>query len=185
MIQLDSVTVIKLTPDVELQPFDCGDDDLNNFLHNDARNYSRELLAVTYLVHCEDALLAYFCLFMDKIVFDFVGKDDPIRKGWKTFNKLNKIHFNKQRKTYPAVKIGRLGVSIDSKGYGIGRYILEVIISMILGTQNFGCRFITVDAYRNAFGFYQKLGFKFLSEEDIDQDTRQMYLDLTRVPEKQ
>jgi predicted GNAT family N-acyltransferase len=185
MIQLDSVTVNKLTPKVELTPFDCGDDDLNNFLHNDARSYFKELLAVTYLVQSQDTLVAYFCLLMDKIVFDFAGKDDPIRKWWKKFNKLNKIHFNKQRKTYPAVKLGRLGVSVDAKGCGIGRYILEVIVSMIVNTQNFGCRFVTVDAYREAFGFYQKLGFDFLSDEDVDQDTRQMYLDLTQFIEEQ
>jgi hypothetical protein len=41
-----------------------------------------------------------------------------------------------------------------------------------------GCRFITVDAYQNALGFYQKNGFAFLTEQDETEATRAMYLDL-------
>jgi ribosomal protein S18 acetylase RimI-like enzyme len=55
---------------------------------------------------------------------------------------------------------------------------------MILSSRDYGCRFLTVDAYEQAFGFYQKLGFEFLSSEDEEQPTRQMYLDLKRVTNK-
>jgi GNAT superfamily N-acetyltransferase len=151
-------------------------------LHEDAKSYYSEFLGVTYLVRFQKRLLvAYFCLFMDKVVFDFAGKDDPVRKAWKQFNKINKIHFNKQRKTYPAIKLGRVGVSVDCKGEGLGRHVVNMIISMILDSRDFGCRFLTVDAYEQAFGFYLKLGFAFLSSEDEGQSTRQMYLDLKRL----
>jgi GNAT superfamily N-acetyltransferase len=184
MITTDSLFVSKLTPEVEIQPFDCGDDDLNKFLHEDAKDYYNEFMGVTYLVDCDGRLVAYFCLFMDKVVFDFAGKDDPVRKMWKQFNKFNKIHFNKQRKTYPAIKIGRVGVDGNFKGAGIGRYVIEAVVTMLLETRVYGCRFVTVDAYEKAFGFYRKLGFEFLSSEDEEQPTRQMYLDLKRVTSK-
>jgi GNAT superfamily N-acetyltransferase len=184
MIDIRLLNTIKLTPTTEIQPFDCGDGDLNNFLHEDAKDYYNELMGVTYLVEYDGRLVAYFCLFMDKVVFDFAGKDDPVRKMWKQFNKFNKIHFNKQRKTYPAVKLGRVGVSVDLKGEGLGRHIINVIISMIFDSRAYGCRFLTVDAYETAFGFYRKLGFEFLSSEDEEQPTRQMYLDLKRVAGK-
>jgi predicted N-acetyltransferase YhbS len=119
---------------------------------------------------------------MDKIVFDFSAKDDPTRKWWQVFNKKNKIHFRKQRKTYPALKIGRLAVDAKYKGYGMGRYIINVIITMMQSTRDFGCRFITVDAYQDAFGFYLKNGFDFLSSKDETDNTRLMYFDLKRMP---
>jgi GNAT superfamily N-acetyltransferase len=184
MIDIGLLNTIKLTPGSEIQPFDCGDEDLNKFLHEDAEDYYNELMGVTYSVEYGGRLVAYFCLFMDKVVFDFSGKDDPIRQMWKQFNKINRIHFNKQRKTYPAVKLGRVGVSVDFKGAGLGRYVVDTSITMVLGSRAYGCRFLTVDAYQEAFGFYLKLGFKFLSSEDEEQPTRQMYLDLKRVTNK-
>ena len=44
-----------------------------------------------------------------------------------------------------------------------------------------GCRFITVDSYKSAVGFYKKNGFDFLSKEDEGQITRLMYFDLTDI----
>jgi hypothetical protein len=182
MIDLNFLSVKKLKPDTKLNPFDCGDIDLNSFLSEDAKNYYEEFLGVTYLVKYKQEVVAYYCLFNDKIVFDFSGKDDPLRNQWKSFNKKNKIHFNKQRKTYPAVKIGRLAVDSDFKKNHIGMHILNIVRNMLIATRDIGCRFITVDAYNDAFGFYLKNGFEFLSAEDEGENTRLMYYDLKRIP---
>jgi GNAT superfamily N-acetyltransferase len=182
MIDFNFLSIAKLEPDTELEPFDCGDVDLNSFLLEDAKNYYEDFLGVTYFAEYNQKLVAYYCLFNDKIVFDFSGKDDPLRSQWKSFNKKNKIHFKKQRKTYPAVKIGRLAVNSDFKGNSIGSYILEIVTTMITSTRDIGCRFITVDAYKDAFGFYLKNGFEFLSSEDEGDNTRLMYYDLKRIP---
>jgi GNAT superfamily N-acetyltransferase len=176
------VVITKLEPDIPIAPFDCGDDDLNGFLREDARKYYDDFMGVTYLVGYQERLAGYYCLFMDKIVFDFSGKADPKRKQWQMFNKSNKIHFNKQRKTYPALKIGRLAVDAGWKGYGMGSYILDAVRKQVQDTRDFGCRFLTVDAYRDAFGFYLKNGFEFLSSEDEWDNTRLMYYDLKRMP---
>jgi hypothetical protein len=181
MINHHLLSVKKLKPDTELKPFDCGDNDLNSFLSEDAKNYYEEFLGVTYLVKYEQRIVAYYCIFNDKIVFDFSGKDDPKRNWWKSFNKKNKIHFNKQRKNYPAVKIGRLAVDSNFKNNHIGMYILNLVIKMIIQTRDIGCRFITVDAYKDAFGFYLKNDFEFLSSNDEDDQTRLMYFDLKRI----
>lgn len=37
---------------------------------------------------------------------------------------------------------------------------------------------MTVDAYRDALGFYEKSGFTFFTDSDKDDETRVMYLDL-------
>jgi hypothetical protein len=43
------------------------------------------------------------------------------------------------------------------------------------------CKLITVDAYEQSLGFYEKKGFLYFTETDKDKDTRQMYLDLTPI----
>lgn len=47
-----------------------------------------------------------------------------------------------------------------------------------------GCRFITVDAYQNAVGFYQRCGFDFISEKDQNDVTRSMFYDLKRFQDE-
>jgi GNAT superfamily N-acetyltransferase len=175
--------IIRLKPDAEISSFDCGDDDLNGFLANDAAAYQKERFAVTHILYpklSEGApqIAAYFCLLTDKIVFD--PSDEEQRKAWKAFNKANKIHFKKHRKTYPSVKIGRLAVSTAFAGQGVGRFILSHIIYKISQMDDIGCRFITVDAYNSAFDFYLKNDFRFLSSDDDGEQTRVMYLDIKR-----
>ena len=66
-------------------PFDCGHGDLNDFFINDSQNYSGQLLGKSY------------CFILDEnpkeIVCAFTVSND------------------KQLRSYPAVLIGRLGVS--------------------------------------------------------------------------
>ena len=37
----------------EMKPFDCGDDDLNGFLLDDARLYYKELIANTFVMEAK------------------------------------------------------------------------------------------------------------------------------------
>ena len=46
--------------------------------------------------------------------------------------------------------------------------------------NSIGCRFITVDAYRDAFDFYLKNNFNYLFDDDSNEKTRLMYLDIKR-----
>ena len=108
--------------DTELKSFKSIDDDLNDFLLNDAKNYAEELLAVTYLmIDAEtDDIIAYYSLLNDQI--RFTEDDKPVR------NRINRsIPFTKQRTHYPAVKIGRLAVAEAYAHQGIGQAILESI----------------------------------------------------------
>jgi hypothetical protein len=54
MKQLDTktanCTVEQLTEKDIITIFDCGDEELNDFLLNDAQNYMTSLLAMTYLI---------------------------------------------------------------------------------------------------------------------------------------
>ena len=63
-------------------------------------------------------------------------------------------------KSYPSVKIGRLGVNINYKGLKIGTMILDDICMDIKElSEEIGIKFIVVDSYCSARKFYLKNSF--------------------------
>lgn len=174
----ENLKLSKLTQDFTIPSFDCGDDDLNDFLINDSKNYSSQLIATTFILHQENKTVAFYSLLNDKISFtDF----DSNRKFKKLIQSL--LPNNKRFKSYPAVKIGRLGVHNDFKGTGIGTTILDYIKRSFAFDNKTGCKFITVDAYRQSLKFYEKNGFEYLTESDKNESTRLMRFDLLNVEE--
>lgn len=163
----------QLTTDTDIKPFRSADCDLNEFLFEDAKYFQKELMAVTYLLEYmeQNKTAAYFSLLADKITFN------PDEKG--IWNKLNRnIPNSKRRRSYPAVKIGRLAVSEEFAGAGLGTFILDNIKYAFANVRRLGCRFVTVDALSTAVTFYEKNGFQFFTEQDKDDDTRLMFFDL-------
>ncbi len=164
---------------MDIKPFDCGDADLNGFLFDDAKNYGSSLLAVTYLIQDDENTIAYFAYQNDKISHTDIGGGN-LKKFIKRVGSLlpkEKGEF----KSYPAVKIGRLGVNNDFKGKGIGKQIIQFTIQYFTENNKTGCKFITVDAYKASLKFYEKMGFKYLSSADEKSDTRLMYFNLVSV----
>jgi len=47
----------------ECNPFDCGDDDLNDFFRNDSENYNRQLLGRSYCWRLSQQLDTIVCAF--------------------------------------------------------------------------------------------------------------------------
>ena len=98
------------------------------------------------------------------------------------YNRFSKRFNNHKRlKSYPAVKIGRLGVSLAMKGQALGSFLLRFIKMFFLLDNKTGCRFITVDAYAAAVPFYLKNGFVPLNDDDLNDPTRLLYYDLNDV----
>lgn len=87
----------------------------------------------------------------------------------------------KRRKSYPAVKIGRLAVSKDYEGQSFGRISLNYIKQTLLENRVSGCRFVTVDALKEAVGFYQKNGFQILATPEESDETVLMFYDLMKM----
>jgi len=170
--------VRKLQQNEKVKSFDCGDDELNDFLLNEAAPYRKYLLAVTYVFENVETkeIVGYFSLANDKIsLTDFLNKTE--------FNRFRKQRFvNKKRiKSYPAVKICRLGVSETFHGKGVGTILLDFIKSYFIIENKTGCRFITVDAYSNAIPFYNNNDFQYLRKEEDDIITRLLYYDLNDI----
>ncbi len=169
---------LQLSHDTKIKPFKCAEDDLNGFLYDDAKHFQAELMAVTYLLEDNEgnATVAYFSLLADKISFN---PDD--KSVW---NRLNRnIPNPKRRRSYPAVKIGRLAVNEQYAGNGVGTFVLDSIKYAFTRVKRLGCRFITVDALNSAIRFYEKNGFHFFTELDKDDETRLMFYDLKNFVE--
>ena len=97
------------------------------------------------------------------------------------FRKKQGFPNEKRLKSYPAVKLCRLGVDVCAKGLQIGSTVLDCIKAMFFFDNKTGGRFLTVDAYLNAVPFYEKNGFRFMNAEDDDPHTRLMYYDLMNL----
>ena len=162
-----------------IKSFDCGDADLNDFILKESSLYRQALLAVSYVIESKqdsNIISAYFSLANDKVSLnDFDSKTE--------FNRFRKFRFvnEKRLKSYPAVKICRLGVQAEAKGLHMGSFLLDFIKSYFLMDNKTGCRFLTVDAYADAIPFYIKNGFVPLNEEDAGAVTRLLYFDFATI----
>ena len=54
--------LIELTPDYEITEFDCGDEQLNKFLFEDAKLSLALRVANTFILVDDGRVAAYFCL---------------------------------------------------------------------------------------------------------------------------
>ena len=178
-----------------ISKFDCSNPDLNEFFINDAVNYVNALMGKSYC----------FVLKSDptQIVCAFTVSNDSLnlREHSSRANNVNRaIPNGKRMKTYPAVKIGRLGVSKDFQKMGVGSQVMNFIKAWFIHPENkTGCRFVIVDAYNEegSLAYYRKNGFKYLYQsvakeaeqyelkEGDELNTRIMHFDLkplTKVP---
>ncbi len=174
------LTLSRVTSNTLIKPFDCGDEDLNNFILTDAVNYSNGLLATTFVLENETETVAFFSIFNDSIkVEDFKSTSKTALKRL-----ISQIvpHGKRHLKYFPAIKIGRLAVSNTIQKSGIGRDLVNFIFNFAIEhNQKCACKFISVDAYAASLTFYEKMGFVYLSEMDNNEETRQMYFDLTPI----
>jgi len=181
----------KLTPERPISGFDCGDSDLNDFFNHDAVLFQRQRLGQT----------RYYCLKnTDKIVCAFSLSADSLKTVLLPGSRVKKIKEliprEKALQSYPALLIGRLGVSLEFAGKGIGSQLLEEI--KYYCDLNFPdlVRFLVVDAYNNdaVLAYYQKNDFSFVfstEQQEIENlrkkvsdnealNTRQMFFDMER-----
>ena len=151
-----------LTEDHDLSEFDCGDDDLNDFLKNDALKQQKSRLNVTKLILYEGKIIGYVSLLTDTLVLKNI-QDEKIQ-----LNIKNQLEIKSKNKNISAVKIGRLALDKKYSGEGLGSHILRNILTnlKIISEKEIGFRFIIVEGYAKAFNFYVvKNGFEYLKKD--------------------
>lgn len=166
--------IARLEAHDERPNFDCGDSDLNEYFTQDSRQGCLELLAVTYAVYKGDDMVAFFSVSNDSLKREVVG-NGPFRRLTRF------LPHAKRYSSQPAVKIGRFAVAREWQRSGVGGRLLDYLKDWFTDGNKTGCRYIIVDAYKDAVPFYAKNGFDMLSDRDIDHDTRLMYFDLITV----
>jgi len=176
------------------RPFNCGVEDLNEFFSNDAIAYERDLMGKTYcwLDNSDDTKIVAMITLANAGIQTTHLKNNAKRH-------LNKgIAYSKQGRTYPAVLIGRLGVSVEYQGGGfrIGGQIMDFIKEWFTTEDNkTGCRFVLVDAVNtpHTIQYYERNGFTplfpriedekgyYSINEDDELRTRMYYFDLIEM----
>ena len=158
--------------------FDCGDEDLNDFILHEAAGYRQAHLAVTYVIESKDSrrVVGFFSLANDRLLisyFDILSEFKPSRR--------KPPADEKQLKSYPAVKICRLGIDWTAKGLALETFILDFVKSYFAFDNVTGCRFITVDANPDDISFYRQNGFVPLSSDAVPGHPTPLYFDLAVI----
>ena len=178
----------------ECQPFNCGENDLDEFFAKDCLINQSRLLGKTYL----------FCLKEqpETIVTAFSLSNDSIRLTNRITDEYKEqflddtdLH-DKSLKRFPAVLIGRLGTNKDFAGQGYGTAIMDCIKVLFRTNNRTGCRFLIVDALNRTetLHYYEKNDFRYLIADErleakymgigvgrLPLNTRLMYFDLLKI----
>jgi GNAT superfamily N-acetyltransferase len=161
-----------------LKPFDCGRADVNAYLTESAKSYDKQFLSVTYLLESATRTIAFISLTNDRITIE----STPITGRWKKYF-YEYLPIGKKYISYPAVKIVQLGVDKNFQHQNVGTALIDFVKKWLINNRYTGCRFLTVEGIKESLPFYEKNGFYYMTNDDVDSATRIMYYDLRRLEE--
>jgi len=159
--------------------FSCGDDDLDDFIKNDAQPHQEKLLTVTYAYRLKkDGQVS--------VPIAFVSLSNDAIRSFTTSRKKKKFPPQKRYNEFPAVKICRLGTHAALQGKGVGTHLVTVLKQIFISANRTGCRFMTVDAYKSALSFYERNDFNYVQPKDRSgsDKTVSLYFDLLRFKDE-
>jgi len=178
MINLErDCEMVILSDEHIISGFDCGNADLNDFFNRDALEYKRQMLSRTYFFRhkISGSVVCAFSFSASSIkTSDLPGSR---RKKVKEL-----VPREKSLKSYPGILIGRLGVSTEFSGQGVGSQLIEAIKDFCLIRFPDFVRYLLVDAYNEpaVIKFYQKSDFALVfSTEQQEKETYQQKPDET------
>ena len=149
-----------LSEKIDTKNFDCGDADLNEFLQEDALHYQNQNLAQTTCIFYDGSLIGYYSLACDSLS---LAKSE-VRKAVSPKKRFIK--------SYPAIKLARMAFLKEHHEKGLGRLVIEIVKGMAISLKNekgVACKYMTVDAYPDRLGFYEKCGFIKNQEQPRDK----------------
>lgn len=148
MLDFSIVKAERLAKYHNLSKFDCNDEDINDFVKNEALVYQDKKLATTTIFIYKDEIIGFFSAAADSL---------RLKSSEKAEHKVSE----KPIKEFPAIKIARLGRDKKLKGEKVGTDILKWAIGYILKCSGMvAIRFVTVDAYPKRVKWYEEVGFK-------------------------
>lgn len=142
-----AVHLVRLSEDElpDLVDFDCGDQEMNRFLKEEAFDEQAIGMNSTVLLYYMGSLAAFCSVCCDSIPLSTKEQREEEIPRYKV----------------PSIKIARLGRSVRFSGYGFGGFLINYVKSVAfeLGTSRVGVRFLTLDAYPNKVKYYEGFGF--------------------------
>lgn len=151
-----------LTAEHDLSSFDCGEPALNDWLlHRAMKNESR--FSRTYVVCEDDRVIAYFCISAGAV--ERSSAPGKIRRN--------------APDTIPVSIIGRLAVSRDHAGKGLGADILSDALRRIaVASQSIGIGAVLVHAKNDAAKRFYMRCAEFI---EYPEDSRTLFLPIETV----
>ncbi|MDE6544342.1 MAG: hypothetical protein K2K76_10310 [Muribaculaceae bacterium] len=164
-----------------LSLFSCGNDEIDDFFHDEVRLCSKYSYLIPYkcTIASSGEIAGVFTLANDVLNLEY---EDKI-SFYNIAPEYSEIFI--RQTSYPAINIGHLGVRSDLQSRGIGRFIVEFVRMTFASSRIAGCQFITVDAlnnHRTTLFYTDKIGFEFQTLGDLGHHTRRMYLDIFTHP---
>ena len=78
----EKITVLLLSENHTIKPFDCEDEDLNDFLFKEAILYQKQMLTTTFIIENEERTLGFYSVLNDEKNFSLLKVS--IRSLYKT-----------------------------------------------------------------------------------------------------
>jgi predicted GNAT family N-acyltransferase len=139
----------------DLSSFDCSKEDelgLNEFIHDEALDFQKENLGVTYLFFYNAIIVGFATLAMSQIEI----KETKV-----------KLPFQIEIRDFPALMIGRLATDNNYRGRHVGKNISLWCVSKAKQlSQNVGCRLIVIRTNDKKNTFYQNCGFEIVPKDE-------------------
>jgi predicted N-acetyltransferase YhbS len=136
--------------------FDCGNDDLNRWFKQVARQHKDRGVSSTFVAVADNTsteVLGYYAI----TVAELVNTDLPMQ------------HQKRLPARIPVFRLGRLAVSVQHKGQRIGEALLFDAIDRITRiSQEVGGTGIVVNAKPTAIEFYKQYGFEQMSDHPLN-----------------
>lgn len=178
-MELSDFYFLALSENDNLTDFDCGNEEINEFLLEDSLSFQKEKITNTFLFKdTTDTIIAFFSISNDCL--NDLGYENNV---WNRLHRKIKLPNQKRIRQYPSVKITRLGIDKSIQGKGISHQLLDFIKYWTFIEHKPACRLLILDAYNKPIqlSMYEKNDFIFLSDNDKDDKHRFMYFDLLRL----
>lgn len=148
--------ITALTDDLDIESFQCGNDDVNDYLKSKASSQEKQRITKIFVIHKDKRVIAYSAIFCSHLYFKLPDQEKEFR--------------------VPGICLGQIGVDIEYQGKGLGKILIHHTISLGYKIGNYsGCRIIYVDAYDNAISYYENLRFYLIGSSS---NRNRMFFDL-------
>ncbi|WP_145413299.1 N-acetyltransferase [Paenibacillus xylanexedens] len=144
-----------------INKFDCGNEDVNDFLRDHALELHDCKYCITKLFFKDDSLVGFISTRLGEVS---VNRTHIDRLG--LIDRVPRTAF--YSRSFPIVHIQFLGVDLNYKRLGIARDAISEVQKLAYNIVNdFGCNFVYLESYltEEAMSLYTSLGFK-----EIDRD---------------